>query len=197
MSRPQLPKHCQSLKAEGSPWLPRLPDFSTFDRLICKLPPPSLHTLLTLAPNHVNQRQSRQGFCKAGPCFFLSLFNLPHFQAFLGSSVGCCFHTSPSLPLLHHLARLHLWEPTRRAASPSCQTLEPCRRRRGWFQSKRRRKFDASSDHHLLPEQSVAKSFSLRACFTKPPLERLGKGRRLLMNLGASQFAGLYLGMLK
>ena len=56
-------------------WRPRVPaDFhtcQTFPLLTdlyanCHLPPPSLHTLPTLAPNHVNQRQAR----------FLSVFTL-------------------------------------------------------------------------------------------------------------------------
>ena len=75
-------------------WRPRVPaDFhtcQTFPLLTdlyasCHLPPLSLHTLPTLAPNHVNQRQARQGFCKVEVCFSLSLYKPPH-VIFLGFS---------------------------------------------------------------------------------------------------------------
>ena len=76
-------------------WRPRVPaDFhtcQTFPLLTdlyanCHLPPPSLHTLLTLAPNHVNQCQARQGYCKVEVCFSLSLYKPPHvlFSGFSG-----------------------------------------------------------------------------------------------------------------
>ena len=69
-------------------WKPRVPaDFhtcQTFPLLTdlyanCHLPPPSLHTLPTLAPNHVNQRQARF-------LYVFTLYKPPHaiFSGFFG-----------------------------------------------------------------------------------------------------------------